>query len=108
MGACHWLLADKNNPLTIFNSRRSFGEQSLDAFLTVAKGLQRLRAKTDYFIDFFLLLLKSCEITASTKTSQRVTLVTLAAETVLAKLLIVLSCVFKTSELTPDLSPQPG
>lgn len=41
--------ADKNNPLTIFNSCRPFGEQSLDAFLPVAKGLQRLCAKTALF-----------------------------------------------------------
>lgn len=52
-GACHWFLADKNNPLIIFNSGRPFGEETLGAFFPVAKGLQRPGAKTALFHWFF-------------------------------------------------------
>lgn len=53
VGACHWFLADKKNPLIIFNSCWPFGEEPLDAFFPVARGLQRLCAKTALFHWFF-------------------------------------------------------
>lgn len=79
VGACCWLLAAKNNPLTIFNSCRPFREQSIDAFLPVAKGLQRRH----YFIDIFFSLQKLRDESFNNPYLQ-VTLATFITEIVLA------------------------